>query len=161
MWILQYFSPIYNINNTTTSIYPSNDIYDNDIQVKINPKIFQSKDNYISHTRTNRTKSKELLNKINNNTKKNKVKNKSNDFKKISHIKNNNIKKNYKERVNTAGNKSISYCINISNNSNNNSKSKKYKDNNCNLSPNIIDLKTLVPPKKSNIIRNRRNIISF
>ena len=149
-----YFSPIYNINNTTTSIYPSNDIYDNDIQVKINPKIFQSKDNYISHTRTNRTKSKELLNKINNNTKKNKVKNKSNDFKKISHIKNNNNKKNYKERVNTAGNKSISYCINISNNSNNNSKSKKYKDNNCNLSPNIIDLKTLVPPKKSNIIKD-------
>ena len=149
-----YFSPIYNINNTTTNIYPNNDIYDNDIEVKINPKIFQSKDNSISHNRANRTKSKELLNKINNNNKKNKLKNKSNDFKKINHIKNNNIKKYYKERINTAGNKSICYCINISNNSNNNSKSKKFKDNNCNLSPNIIDLKTLVPPKKSNIIKD-------
>jgi Dullard-like phosphatase family protein len=87
-----YFSPIYNINNTTTNIYPGPDLYDTDIEVNINPKIFQSKDNSTSHTRTNRTKSKDLLNGINN-TKKKKVKNKSNDFKKINNIKKNNIKK--------------------------------------------------------------------
>ena len=162
-----YFSPIYKINNTNNinntnsnnnnyynNDYDNDSIYDNDIEIKINPKIFQSKDNSL-RIKAHKTKSKEFLNKINN-KKKNKMKNKSNDIKKLNYLSNNNnnnISKYYKERINTAGNnKSINYCINL-NNHLNNTETKNYKENNS-LNPKIVDLKTIIPPKKINLLKD-------
>ena len=146
-----YFSPIYNINNTNTIIYQNFNTYNDDIEIKINPKIFQSKENTISYTRTNRTRSKESISN-NNSKRKNKIKNKSNDFKKINPINNNNIiKKNYKEKINKFGNKSINYCINMSCNLNS---LEPKKGNICNINSNIKDLKTLIPPKKTKILKD-------
>ena len=136
-----YFSPIYNISNNPLNINNSKnndnllinvnnmDNNNKNIDMKLNPKSFPSKK--LMRTKTNRTKSKGLLNKITIN-KRDKIKTRSNNFKKI----------NLKEKINSAGNKSINYFINI----NNNSDSKEHN--------NILDLKTIVTGKKSNLIRD-------
>ena len=61
---------------------------------------------------------------------------------------NNTIKNIYKEKINRVGNKSINYCINMSCNFIN------IEQKNENISPNIKDLKTLIPPKKTKIIKD-------
>ena len=101
-YIYLFQSYIYNFDKTSTIIYPNLNTYNNDIEISLNPKIFQSKDITIAHTKTNRTKSKEL---VNNN--KRKINNKSNEFKKINMNYNNTIKINYKEKINRIGNISI------------------------------------------------------
>jgi RNA polymerase II subunit A small phosphatase-like protein len=139
-----YFSPIYNINNSpiennisnNNEKIPINNNCKNNIEVKINTKLIQQKEN-ILNTKTMRTKSKGLLNKITINKK---AKNESNNFKKIKYISKNNINKNIKEKIDSAGNKSINYCIKM-----NNSEIKEL-----NLNHNILDLKTIIPGKKNN-----------
>ena len=141
-----YFSPIYNINNNQIeNNIPGggkkiliNNNFDNNIEVKINPKLIHTKEKRFN-TKTMRTKSKGLINKITI-TKKTKNKNKSNIFKKIKYINSNINNKNRKEKINSAGNKSINYCIHM-----NNSEIKEL-----NLNQNILDLKTIIPGKKNN-----------
>ena len=142
-----YFSPIYNINNPLENKCKNNgDILiqnndNNNFDVKLNKKSPQTK-NKILNTKTNRTKSKGLLNKITI-IKRAKIKNKSKNFKKINnYISNKNINKNLKDKLNSAGNKSIN---NFNLNINNNSEIKDYS---------ILDLKTIVPEKKNNLIKD-------
>ena len=134
-----YFSPIYNISNPLNInnsknnddlLINTNNIDNNKIiDMKLNHKSFPSKK--LMRIKTNRAKSKGLLNKININ-KRAKIKKRSSNFKKI----------NLKEKLNSAGNKSINYFININNNNDS-------KENN-----NILDLKAIIARKKSNIIRD-------
>ena len=145
-----YFSPIYNINNNPLNnnkcnnngeiFIQNNNENNNDFEVKINKKALQTK-NKMLNTKTNRTKSKGLLNKMNI-IKRAKMKNKSKNYKKINYISSININKNLKEKINSAGNKSIN---NFRINMNNNSEIKDYS---------ILDLKTIVSGKKNNLIKD-------
>ena len=132
-----YFSPIYNINNSPK--YNNEEMnFKNDydgIRLNLNKK----KDKRLN-TKSNRVKSKDLLNFININ--KTKIKNSTNYFKKI-----NNINKNIKQKINSAtGNKSLYSPI-----TNKNSESKDY-----NVNSNILDLKTITSGKKSSLRCIRR-----
>ena len=152
-----YFSPIYTINNNNdiknSNSNTINESFDK-INIKINneyEKAGNSKKNQknlkekknILNSKTNRPKSKDMFNKINVKGK-NKIKNKDIKVREMKFMKKNNIQKNI--ITNNIINKSLNYVTYI-----NSKDSQDYT-----IDSNIIDLKTIIPTKKSNSPKNFR-----
>ena len=152
-----YFSPIYTINNSNdiknSNSNTNNESFDK-INIKINneyEKAGNSKKNQknlkekknILNSKTNRPKSKDMFNKINVKGK-NKIKNKDIKIREMKFMKKNNIQKNI--ITNNITNKSLNYVTHI-----NSKDSQDYT-----IDSNIIDLKTIIPTKKSNSPKNFR-----
>jgi RNA polymerase II subunit A small phosphatase-like protein len=150
-----YFSPIYTINNNNDikNSNTNNESFDK-INIKINneyEKTGNSKKNQknlkekknILNSKTNRPKSKDMFNKINVKGK-NKIKNKDIKIREMKFMKKNNIQKNI--FTNNITNKSLNYVTHI-----NSKDSQDYT-----IDSNIIDLKTIIPTKKSNSPKNFR-----
>ena len=140
-----YFSPIYNINNNQINNNTNNGNLNmnknKNIMIGIKKKPKNKLIEKMLLTKTNRTKSKGLLSKINININKRPIiKNKSNNYKKIKYNYNN-INNNLKDKLNSIGNKT--FCTDINNNK-----------LNYNLNISKIDLKTKVPSKKNALVKD-------
>ena len=148
-----YFSPIYTINNNIKNSNLNNNAIDNlDIIInneydmtqilRNNQKEIKIKESTLN-SKINKTKSKDVFNKIKNKGK-SKIKRNDNKMKQIKFISKNNIQKNIK--INNIINKTINNVLKTNSND-----SKDYT-----LDSNILDLKTIISSTKRNQTKNFR-----